>query len=185
MKVRFLDIWVRSTFYAFATLLSVIFSFVFVFVTIPDDIKIYIAIAFGLFLLASYIVIWIYANHKKHITIKIRNTRIIITEGDIFAQEGKKIIPANEYFDTIVDDKIIAKTSLHGQYITNYVKNIKKFDWETKALEKLTQKEKKAKKLHINLEPYFKKTTFGCSHIQSLIKIIKHIYLTTILHNVI
>lgn len=124
MKIRFFDISVRKTFYAFASALSVVFSFVFVFVTIPDEAKLYVATCFFGFLLISYVIIWIFANKKKKVSLRIRNTHILITEGDIFNQEGKKIIPVNEYFDTIVDDKIIAKNSLHGKYILNYVNDI-------------------------------------------------------------
>ena len=42
--------------------------------------------------------------------------------GDIFKEEGMKVIPVNEYFDTEVDNVIISQTTLHGMYIKEYLK---------------------------------------------------------------
>jgi hypothetical protein len=128
IKIRLFDISVREMFYKFASALSIIFSFLFVFITIPEEKKIPIAVIFCGFLIIVYVGIWIYANRKKKITLKIRNTRIQVAVGDIFKEDGKKIIPFNEYFDTIVDDVIVAKKSLHGQYIQNMVPNTEEFD---------------------------------------------------------
>lgn len=36
---------------------------------------------------------------------------------DLFNQNGIIVIPVNEYFDTVVDEKIISSTSVHGQFI--------------------------------------------------------------------
>lgn len=127
-KIHFWDISVREIFYKFASALSVVFSFVFVFVTIPEERKITVAITFVIFLVVVYLEIWIYANRKKKMTLKIRNTQVQVVVGDIFNETGKKIIPCNEYFDTIVDDVIIAKRSLHGQYIQKKVSNIEELD---------------------------------------------------------
>jgi len=64
---------------------------------------------------------------RYFISIKIHGVTVHIKQGDIFKAEGKKIIPMNEYFDTIVDDEIVAKNSLHGIFINNYVKDIDDF----------------------------------------------------------
>ena len=61
---------------------------------------------------------------KKAISLTIRNIPITIKEGDLFKQEDWKLIPCNEYFDTTVDDIIIAHRSLHGMFIDNYVKDL-------------------------------------------------------------
>jgi hypothetical protein len=53
------------------------------------------------------------------IKFKINGITVIIKQGDIFKANGKKVIPLNEYFDTIVDDSKIAKNSLHGFFINN------------------------------------------------------------------
>ena len=51
------------------------------------------------------------------------NTDTEIEFGDIFDESGLIVIPVNEYFDTIVDDRIIAKNTLHGQFIERYFKD--------------------------------------------------------------
>ena len=127
-KIHLFDVSVREIFYRFASVLSVIFSFVFFFITIPEEAKFNVAVVFVAFLMIVYLGIWIYANCRKKITLKIRNTRVQVVVGDIFDENGKKIIPFNEYFDTIVDDVIVAKSSLHGQYIQKKVTNIEEFD---------------------------------------------------------
>jgi hypothetical protein len=54
---------------------------------------------------------------KNEITLEIRSMKVIVRGGDIFATNGWKLIPFNEYFDTQVDDVIISHTSLNGKYI--------------------------------------------------------------------
>ena len=40
---------------------------------------------------------------------KVNGEKIIVKEGNIFEEPGKKVIAFNQYFDTTVDDEIIAK----------------------------------------------------------------------------
>lgn len=54
---------------------------------------------------------------KNEVTLNIRGMKVIVKEGDIFTSNGWKLIPFNEYFDTQVDDVIIAHSSLNGKYI--------------------------------------------------------------------
>ena len=65
-----------------------------------------------------------------------------IKEGDIFSAGGWKVIPFNEFFDTTVDDVIIAKSSLNGIFIERYAEMIK-----------LTQTIKNAQLIETNLKP--------------------------------
>lgn len=61
---------------------------------------------------------------KKKIQIEVHAAlRLNIFEGDLFDQEGIIVIPVNEYFDTIVDDRIIAHKTVHGYFIDSYYKN--------------------------------------------------------------
>ena len=47
--------------------------------------------------------------------------KVNIKVGDLFTYRNHLVvIPVNEYFDTLVDNKIIAKSSIHGQFITKY-----------------------------------------------------------------
>ena len=61
---------------------------------------------------------------KKAIKLKISNNLTIsVDAGDLFSfaqNDNYVVIPVNEYFDTIVDEKVINKGSLHGQFILNY-----------------------------------------------------------------
>ena len=79
-------------------------------------------------IIAFYIVSLIRANTLKKIKLNIKGSDFIIKQGDIFLQEGLKVINFNEYFDTIVDNKIIAKNSLNGEFITEKVKDLEKLD---------------------------------------------------------
>lgn len=79
-------------------------------------------------IIAFYIVSLIRANTLKKIKLNIKGSDFIIKQGDIFLQEGLKVINFNEYFDTIVDNKIIAKNSLNGKFITEKVKDLEKID---------------------------------------------------------
>lgn len=51
---------------------------------------------------------------------KIKGNKVVIKTGDIFEQDGWKVIPFNEHFDTIVDDKIIAHSSLNGVFLDEH-----------------------------------------------------------------
>lgn len=77
-------------------------------------------------LVLIFLYMWWYANQQKYVRLKINNTEIRIREGNIFELLEKEpkdrrgeisIIGVNDYYDTIVDDRIVAKKTLHGQYI--------------------------------------------------------------------
>lgn len=53
------------------------------------------------------------------ITLNIDGSAVEIKQGDIFTapRDAFKVIAFNEFFDTLVDDKIVSRTSLHGQYL--------------------------------------------------------------------
>ncbi|HBT63996.1 MAG TPA: hypothetical protein DEB10_04975 [Ruminococcaceae bacterium] len=118
MKVSPLDKRVLNKFYAFLGAISVITSIVFLFADIEDkDKPIAGIVALGAIILV-YIGIWIHANVRRSIRLKINNSEIEVYFGDIFEDSAElKAISFNEYFDTQVDDKIISKRSLHGQFI--------------------------------------------------------------------
>lgn len=71
-------------------------------------------------LLPIYIGTVIWANKRTQISLKIRNTKVVVKQGDLFRERGKKVIPVNEYFDTHVGDGIVDAKTLHGQYIKKY-----------------------------------------------------------------
>ena len=59
---------------------------------------------------------------KKKIVISSNSfdTNITIKFGNIFAQEGVKAIAVNNFFDSIVDDDLVSRRSLHGEVIQRY-----------------------------------------------------------------
>lgn len=91
------------------------------------------------------IVCCFYATHqtarKKRISLSISsNLRINISEGDILQCKGIVVIPVNEYFDTKVDDVIIDKKTIHGQFVQRFFKN--KEDVLYEKIERALQKTK-------------------------------------------
>lgn len=56
------------------------------------------------------------------ICINIRKNNVIITKGDIFKATGWKVIGCDSKFDLRIDDIIISKKSLHGQFVLNHAK---------------------------------------------------------------
>lgn len=88
---------------------------------IPADKK---AVAGGFFVLAIiifYIILWQRANTLKLVELDIEGSKVTIKSGDLFSERGLKVIAFNEYFDTIVDDKIISGQSLNGVFITHHL----------------------------------------------------------------
>lgn len=74
----------------------------------------------------------IFPRKSISITFHKNEDRIIkVKEGDIWSvKNGIVVIPVNNYFDTQDDDIIIAKSSLHGQFIEEYKKKYPNKDLE-------------------------------------------------------
>jgi hypothetical protein len=74
-----------------------------------------------------YIILWLWMNNKRSVTLKMGNTAVLIKQGDIFSEEGYKVIAFNEYFDTELGD-IVSEETLNGKFIKEYVKNTEELD---------------------------------------------------------
>lgn len=61
---------------------------------------------------------------RKGIKLTIGDNEVRIKQADIFKQHGLRLIPFNEYFDTQVDDVIIAHNTLNGKFIDEYVEDV-------------------------------------------------------------
>lgn len=121
MKVKLFNRELWNDYYVFLSVISVIASLIFIFVDIPECLKIYCLIGFLIILLIAFAIYWYRANHINNAILKINNSTLEIGIGDIFEESDFKVIAFNEYFDTQVDDIIIRKESLNGQYlIRNY-----------------------------------------------------------------
>ncbi|MBB6713734.1 macro domain-containing protein [Clostridium gasigenes] len=73
--------------------------------------------SFIIIMIILYLIVFYKANKISKLKFNINNNRIKIYYGDIFKENGLKVIPFNEYFDTHVDNNIIAKNSLNGKFI--------------------------------------------------------------------
>lgn len=126
MKVSFFNRKLLKLYASIIAVISTIISFIQIFYEIPDncEIKKIVAICFAFVLILIYIIVLIYSNKRKVAHLEINKTTINIIMGDIFKKKGLKVISFNEYFDTVVDDKIIASNTLHGQYILKYIDDI-------------------------------------------------------------
>lgn len=128
-KVKFNDVKLVSDFKEKVSVISLVLSLLLIFLTIPDEFKIYIGMLFLFFLVFVYIKDWKKANKLQSIDINIEESIVTIKTGDIFDENGFKVIAFNEYFDTLVNDKIISKKSINGIFLNNYLnESIEEFD---------------------------------------------------------
>lgn len=132
MKINFFDKQIIREFYKYLGVISVITSIVFLFIDIPFKYKTISGIVALIILFVIYFTIWIYANYRTKIKLRINNSTVEIKFGDIFEDDSEiKAIAFNEYFDTIVDDKIISNNTLNGMFIKKFfpdnVNNLDKY----------------------------------------------------------
>lgn len=117
MKVKISDRQLRENFFLKISLFSAFATLLLAFVPIPSDIQGILGLIFLVFLVILYIYDWSKANKLKSIEIDIEGTTVCIKAGDIFEEDGLKAIAFNEYFDTLVDNKIINEVSLNGIFL--------------------------------------------------------------------
>lgn len=128
MKVNLFDRQLLELFYKILSVISVLTSFVFIFIDIPVQHKLIIGLSVLICLVILYCVLWWRSNKKTHINLNIEGSPVEIKFGDIFNEDGLKVIAFNEYFDTLVDNKIIAENTLNGYFIKNFIENVSFFD---------------------------------------------------------
>ena len=121
MKIHFFDLTVRKTFGSIVSGISILVSFLVIIYPLPDTFPKWLALVIltALFIIL-YICTWLYIKYRRQVSITINNTKVIIREGDLFQKKGNKVIPANDYFDTIVGDGIVDPKSLHAKYIKSF-----------------------------------------------------------------
>lgn len=128
MKVNLFDRQLLELFYKILSVISVITSIMFIFIDIPMQNKLIIGLVVLVFLIILYCILWWFSNKKTHINLNIEGSPVEIKFGDIFKEEGLKVIAFNEYFDTLVDNKVIAENTLNGFFIKNFIENVSLFD---------------------------------------------------------
>ncbi|WP_339013984.1 DUF6430 domain-containing protein [Fusobacterium animalis] len=146
-KIGYFDKRLLKNFLNIVLIISTVSSLFFIFFHIPDKCKLYSGIVCFIILLGIYSYLWYKANNMNSVSLNINETVIDIEIGDIFNETGIKVIPFNEYFDTIIDDVIISKNSLNGIFI-NKIINEKRVNLE--ELNKKIENELSDKKIIIN-----------------------------------
>lgn len=128
MKVKISDKKLWKNYLKWVSGTSVPVSLILAFVDFNQKTKWIIGIDYLVVLVALFVILWLMANEKTKVSLKINNSTVNVFYGDIFAQTGYKVIAFNEYFDTIVDDRLISENSINGQYIKKYVDNVSALD---------------------------------------------------------
>lgn len=120
-KVNFFDTRIVKKFSYYTSTISTIFSLLLIFVDIPTENKITLGIIFLFTLSLLYFGIWLKSNNLTEVNLDVEGSIVTVKAGDLFLQDGFKVIAFNEYFDTQVDDNIISHKSLNGLYIDNHL----------------------------------------------------------------
>lgn len=120
IKIALWDKLILERFFQIVTAISTILSIILIVIDINKKNKLKIGICGIIIFILIYLGLWIYENRRNYVKININNSQLHIKVGDIFSEEGLKVIGVNEYFDNTVDNIIISENSLHGLYIRNY-----------------------------------------------------------------
>lgn len=120
-KVSLFDKRIVRKFLEITSAISVVASLVFLFIDIPEYCKIPAGLIFLVILTIIYFMLWVWATNLNSININIEGSTVAIKAGNLFEQEGFKVIAFNEYFDTQVDNIIISENSLNGVFINKHL----------------------------------------------------------------
>lgn len=120
-KVGLFDRRLIGNFLKITSGISTTLSLVVLFVEIPVKCKTVYGWVFVGLLILIYLATWVWSNNLNKIDINVEGSDVTIKVGDIFSEPGLKVIAFNEYFDTQVDNKIIAEGSLNGIFITKHL----------------------------------------------------------------
>lgn len=106
-----------GTLSAFATLIAFVGPW-----KSPEYSSIDCLVLIGIIVLISLTYTYFQILSIRSLTIQMRpQLKVTIKEGDILKESGIIVIPVNNFFDTIVDDIIISKKSVHGQFVLQYL----------------------------------------------------------------
>ncbi len=82
--------------------------------------RIICSIVFVAVLAVLFFVDWNRAARMEKAKLKINGTNVNIYVGDLFQQEGLKVIGVNNYIDLVADDKVVSRKTLHGQFVMRH-----------------------------------------------------------------
>lgn len=98
MKVKLFDKGVRDRFWLFFSIISGILSFILLFNVVPDQYKDclrYFGYLIFAVLIIVYLIIWWRANSLTDISVDVDGSTVNIKCGDLFLEEGLKVISFN------------------------------------------------------------------------------------------
>lgn len=130
LKLRKFDLLIVKALAPTLSFVVAVVSFAFIFLPTPSEWKQRLGL-FAVILVSIVFILlfkWWLISRRNLLKLKIAGVNIVITTGNIWNEGGLKVIAFNEYFDTIVDDCIIAKKSLNGQYVQKKVIDLNDFD---------------------------------------------------------
>ena len=100
MKVKINNKRLWANFSKVVSIVVAVLSLVLTVIDFEQKPKLIISAIILIFLIIIFLGMWYLANKKIEQKLKINSTDILIKYGDIFLQEGIKVIAFNEYFDT-------------------------------------------------------------------------------------
>ncbi|EJN1951572.1 hypothetical protein NPJ58_003872 [Escherichia coli] len=162
-KVNLFDTRIVKKFSDYTSTISTIFSLLLIFVDIPTENKITLGIIFLFTLSLLYFGIWLKSNNLTEVNLDVEGSIVTVKAGDLFLQDGFKVIAFNEYFDTQVDDNIISHKSLNGLYIDNHLsgpisdldQSISNYKFDEDEILEVNQERKVGKKQKYSLGTIF------------------------------
>ena len=119
---------IREKYYKILCIIYTLLSLFICFWEIPPEYKCICGYVFVIIASFLYLLVWFRANKLNNISLFINNSNVDISFGDIFEEDGIKVIAFNEYFDTNVDERIIASNSLNGKFINKYKNDLNEID---------------------------------------------------------
>ena len=131
-KVKFFDKTLWHNYLAVVGVIAMLVTLISFFTT-ADSINISKPIlggGFAILLALIFLGMWWWANIANHANLQINGTRVSVCIGDILGPLSEdpanrageiNVIGVNDYYDIIVDNRIVSSSSLHGQYINRIV----------------------------------------------------------------
>src|SRR5690554_2912157 len=92
IKVKFFNERLAKDYFSLLSIISIIFSFVFIVIDIPDKLKTPVGLLLILVLVSLYIILWIRSNLISAVKLKINNSSVVVKTGDIFKEDDFKVI---------------------------------------------------------------------------------------------
>ena len=130
MKVKFFNRELWSSYANVISILSMLAGTYLYFWEIPENIKSCVGIIFLIVIFGIFIVKFYNANQLKNIVLEIDGSIVEIRQGDVFEEIDNSLVTIsfNEYFDTSVDNVLIAEKTINGQFLKTKVRDVGKFE---------------------------------------------------------